>query len=163
MIILGVDPGLQNAGYSVASIISGKTSLIECGVLKLKPKDPLPKRVKEFHDFVKSLFTKYKIDHIALETPFIGRNAQTFLKLGYLRGILYLISEQENVTIFEFAPRQVKQAVTGNGGADKDQVQMMVKRLFPQVKDFKTNDVSDAVAVCLCGLWQSSNRLSYLK
>lgn len=163
MIILGVDPGLQNAGYSVASINSGKTSLIECGVLKLKPKDPLPKRVKEFNDFVKSLFKKYKIDHIALETPFIGRNAQTFLKLGYLRGILYLISEQENVTIFEFAPRQVKQAVTGHGGADKDQVQMMVKRLFPQVKDFKTNDVSDAVAVCLCGLWQSSNRLSYLK
>ena len=163
MIILGIDPGLQVAGFSLATLINGKTRLIESGILKLKPKDPLQKRVSKFHDFILAKIEQYKVTAIALETPFIGRNAQTFLKLGYLRGILYLLAEKNGIIIYEFTPSQVKQAVTGYGNAGKEQVQLMVKRLFPGVVDFATCDASDAVAVALCGLWQANSSFKNLR
>ena len=159
MIILGVDPGLQVAGFCVAAVVNGKTRLLVAGVLTLKPKDPLSKRVRLFHDFMYEKIKQYQITTIALETPFLGRNTQSFLKLGYLRGILYLLADQYQLTIYEFAPTQVKQAVTGYGSSSKEQVQLMIKRLFQSQIDFDSYDASDAVAVALCGLWQSQSSL----
>ena len=162
MIILGVDPGLQVAGYCLVAQIQGKTRLLEAGVLQLKPKDPLSKRVRVFHDFMEQKIKTHHVTAISLETPFLGRNSQSFLKLGYLRGILYLLADQYQLPIYEFAPTQVKQAVTGYGSSSKDQVQIMVKRLFQAQVDFAAYDASDAVAVALCGLWQSqtNNKLA---
>jgi len=93
------------------------------------------------------------VTHIALETPFLGRNAQNFLKLGYVRGILYLLASQEKLTLCEFAPTQVKQAVTGFGGAQKEQVSRVIHQLFPAIKAIDSLDVTDAIAVTLCGVW----------
>jgi crossover junction endodeoxyribonuclease RuvC len=161
MVILGVDPGLQVAGYCLAVQAQGKTRLIEAGVLSLKPKDALSKRVRLFHDFIEQKIKDYNVSAISLETPFLGRNSQSFLKLGYLRGIIYLLADKYQLTIYEFAPTQVKQAVTGYGSSSKDQVQIMIKRLFQAQIDFASYDASDAVAIALCGLWQSQSRVTF--
>jgi crossover junction endodeoxyribonuclease RuvC len=89
-----------------------------------------------------------------LETPFFGKNAQNFLKLGYLRGALYLLADKNRLKLHEFYPREVKQAVTGYGGASKDQVARVILQLFPRMKSPKKEDVTDALAVTLCGLWR---------
>ena len=90
---------------------------------------------------------------IAIETPFLGKNAQNFLKLGYLRGILLLLADQHSMVIHEFAPRQIKQAVTGYGGASKEQVARVVLQLFPRLQKPKKEDVTDALAIGLCAIW----------
>ena len=87
----------------------------------------------------------------------MGKNAQNFLKLGYLRGILYLLSDQYNLEIFEFAPCQVKSALTGFGGASKEQVARVILRLFPKITEPQKDDVTDALAVTLCGMWQQKS------
>ncbi len=87
----------------------------------------------------------------------MGKNAQTFLKLGYLRGILYLLTNQYDLTIYEFSPREVKVAVTGFGGASKEQVALMILSMFPKLNELgkiEKNDVTDALAVAICGVWQ---------
>jgi crossover junction endodeoxyribonuclease RuvC len=98
----------------------------------------------------------YKITDLALETPFLGKNIQTFLKLGYLRGILYLLSDMHALSIHEFSPRQIKVSVTGFGGATKEQVALMILAMFPALNalgKIEKNDVTDAMAVSICGLW----------
>lgn len=92
---------------------------------------------------------------LALETPFLGKNAQNFLKLGYLRGILYLLTDTHKIHLHEFSPREVKQAVTGFGGAQKDQVARMMYQLFPTLTVQKKDDVTDALAITLCAAWKS--------
>ena len=86
---------------------------------------------------------------------------QTFLKLGYLRGVLYLLANQNKLNIHEFSPRQVKISVTVYGGASKDQVAMMILRMFPKLNELgkiEKNDVTDAMAVSICGLWENRTR-----
>ena len=92
---------------------------------------------------------------VALETPFLGKNAQNFLKLGYLRGIIYLLVATYNLALQEFSPREVKMSVTGFGGADKEQVARIILRLFPALSVPDKADVTDALAVTLCCLWNN--------
>ena len=154
MILLGVDPGTQFSGYSVFRKESTILSLLDYGVLKLGAQKPLPERICKFHEEIASLMNKNKIDYLALETPFLGKNAQNFLKLGYLRGILYLLAQKHNIKITEFTPREVKQSVTGFGGASKEQVAFMIFRLIPTIESSVRNDVTDALAIGLCGVWK---------
>jgi len=122
----------------------------------------LSARTGQFYNLFKDKIAQHGITDIALETSFLGKNAQTFLKLGYLRGILYLLADQHRLTLAEFAPREIKAAVTGNGGASKEQVADMMLRLFPKLNEFGTiarNDVTDALAISLCGIWHQQNYL----
>lgn len=158
MVILGIDPGLRIAGFSVAQQQNNTTQIIACGYLQMKSSQSIAERVTIFHDFYLEKIKKYNITHIALETPFLGKNAQNFLKLGYLRGIINLLSHQHNITLLEFSPREIKQAVTGFGGAQKDQVARVLAQLFPYLKDHLVKeDVSDAVAIALSGLWRNKS------
>ena len=114
--------------------------------------------LREVHsniDYISEKIRIHGVTDLALETPFLGKNAQNFLKLGYLRGLLYLLSNKNNLVLHEFAPRQVKQAVTGFGGASKDQVSRVVMQLFSHAIKAQKYDVTDALAVTLCGLWQT--------
>jgi crossover junction endodeoxyribonuclease RuvC len=118
-------------------------------------------RVGEFFDLFKKKIELYNVTDIALETSFLGQNAQTFLKLGYLRGILYLLAAQNQLTLHEFAPREVKQSVTGIGSASKEQVALMVSRLFPNLNSLSQgvkSDVTDALAIGLCGVWAKQQK-----
>lgn len=154
MTLLGVDPGCRFAGFGIIKKEGGLVYLVDYGCLRMTPTKPLSERISQFHDFFYEKITTHNVTHLALETPFLGKNAQNFLKLGYLRGILYLLAHKNNLTIYEFSPREVKQAVTGFGGAQKDQVGRIIMQLFPRIQHIEREDVSDALAVTLCGLWK---------
>jgi crossover junction endodeoxyribonuclease RuvC len=161
-VVLGVDPGFHITGYAIMSKQAGRVLILDCGYLKMSSQHALSQRTGQFYAFFQEKVNQHNVTMIALETSFLGKNAQTFLKLGFLRGILYLLADQHKTILSEFAPREIKMAVTGFGGASKEQVAAMVMRLFPRLAEFgavERNDVSDALAVCLCGLWHQSNAL----
>lgn len=158
-VILGVDPGFSVTGYAIIKKESSKALLLDYGFLKMSSQKSLVERVGLFYDCFHTKIGVLGVTEIALETSFLGKNAQTFLKLGYLRGILYLLAAQNNLPVYEFAPREVKSTVTGYGAASKDQVAAMIFRLFPrlaQLGPIERQDVTDAMAVCLCGFWRQS-------
>ena len=157
MIILGIDPGFRYTGFGILKKEGRKAFLLDHGLLKLPPKKHLTIRTGLFHDFFQEKISRWTVTNLALETPFLGKNAQNFLKLGYLRGILYLLTDKHNLQLHEFAPREIKQTLTGFGGASKDQVARVVMQLFPRLDMPKRDDVTDALAITLCGLWQTKN------
>ncbi len=161
MIILGIDPGFSVTGFGVLKKQNGTVFLIDYGDLRMRPTKSLAERIHIFHDFFTEKINQWQVTDLALETPFLGKNAQNFLKLGYLRGILYLLSDCHSLALHEFAPREVKQAVTGYGGASKEQVARIILQLFPRMQMPKKLDVTDALAVTLCGLWRGKQPAMY--
>ena len=159
MILLGIDPGFSVTGFGILKKQTGAVLLIDYGDLRMPSSKSLATRVRLFHDFFTEKIKHWQITDLALETPFLGKNAQNFLKLGYLRGILYLLSDQYNLTLHEFSPREVKQSVTGFGGASKEQVARIILQLFPKMDMPDKLDVTDALAVTLCGLWRGRQTL----
>lgn len=159
MVILGIDPGFTNTGFGIITLENRKLIILDYGILNFKSSLELPQKIGIFHNFLSEKIEQYKITSIALETPFLGKNAQNFLKLGYLRGIMYLNADAHNLSISEFTPRQVKSAITGFGGAEKDQVARIISRFFPHIIISKF-DTTDAIAVALCGLWNSKFKRS---
>lgn len=156
-IVLGVDPGLGVSGFGIIKTERSASCLLDYGALTMSSADPLPMRIARFHDFFQDKVQGWRVNEIALETPFLGKNAQNFLKLGYLRGILYLLSHQHNCVLHEFSPRQVKLSLTGFGGAEKEQVARVVCRLFPTLVMPVKLDITDALAVTVCGTWKQNN------
>ena len=156
MIILGIDPGFSFTGFGILKKEGQKSYLLDCGYLKMSSTKSLSQRIGIFHRFFTEKITAHNVTIIALETPFLGKNAQNFLKLGYLRGIIYLLAETHQLALHEFAPREVKLSVTGFGGADKEQVARVILRLFPALVAPDKADVTDALAVTLCCLWRST-------
>lgn len=157
-VILGVDPGFSVTGYAILKKDAGKALLLDYGYLKMSSQKSLVERVGIFYNTFHEKIQQHGVTEIALETSFLGKNAQTFLKLGYLRGVLYLLAAQQALALREFAPREVKSTVTGYGAAGKDQVAAMVLRLFPRLGELgpiERQDVTDAMAICLCGFWQT--------
>lgn len=159
MIILGIDPGFHIAGYSIIKKEGNRILLLDSGYLKMSPTKHLSERISIFHNFFAEKIARWHITDLALEIPFLGKNAQNFLKLGYLRGILYLLSHNNNLIMHEFSPREIKQAITGFGGASKDQVARVILQLFPRLEKPEKEDVTDALAVTLCGLWKHRAQL----
>ena len=155
MVILGIDPGFGFTGYAILKKNDdGKVFLIDYGYIKLKAENSLSTRIGIFHKVFTDKINQFGITAISLETSFLGKNAQNFLKLGYLRGILYLLADTHNLKLLEFSPTEVKMTVTGFGGASKDQVSRAVLQLFPRLKCPDKHDVTDALAISLCGLWK---------
>lgn len=157
MIILGIDPGLRYAGYGIAKKEQTKTHLLDYGCLQLPQKQSIPIRLTQLHDFFLAKIIEHKVTDLALETAFLGKNAQNFMKLGYVRGVLYVLATQHNLTLHEFAPTEIKQAITGWGAAPKDQVARVILTLFPKMEAPKRDDVTDALAITLTGLWRSKS------
>jgi crossover junction endodeoxyribonuclease RuvC len=157
VVILGIDPGFSFTGFGILKQEQGKTYLLDYGYLKLPTGKTLPERIGIFYYFFHEKIIQWSVTELALETPFLGKNAQNFLKLGYLRGILYLLANNHALQLHEFSPREVKQAVTGFGGAQKDQVARVIVQLFPRLSFPEKADVTDALAVTLCGLWRNRN------
>ena len=155
MVILGIDPGFQFAGFCILKKDGPKTILLDAGYLKMQPTKAISVRIEQFYAFFKQKIITCHVNHIALETPFLGKNAQNFLKLGYLRGIIHLLAAQHTLTMHEFAPQQIKRAITGFGGASKEQVSRVILNLFVGLKQPEKYDVTDAIAVSVCGLWHT--------
>ena len=155
-VVLGVDPGTRVAGFSVVALRQGRPTLIDYGVLTMAGTLPLSQRVGMFHTFFDKKISEYSVGRISLETPFLGKNAQTFLKLGYMRGILHLLQDRYQIELCEFSPMEIKRSITGYGAADKEQVARLLLRLFPTLVMPDKLDITDAIAVGLCGAWAST-------
>jgi crossover junction endodeoxyribonuclease RuvC len=152
MIILGIDPSTVSSGFGVLEKDGRSVRLLAYGCLKVSSKKSLIERVGIFHDFFDEKINTHKIDRIAIETPFFGKSASTFGKLSYLRGIMYFLAYKYDIQLDEFTPTDVKAIVGGRGGASKEEVARMVRRLFPGLTGKVNNDITDALGVAYCAL-----------
>lgn len=150
MKLLAIDPGLSFTGYALFATEGPTLVLLDANVIKVKSTLSIPQKLKFLYDTITDLICDHEITDIAIETPFLGKNAATFTKLGYIRGIVYLLTEIHSTAIHEFAPQTVKKAVTGVGTADKDQVARVMRRFFPRLIDARRTDVTDAAAIGMC-------------
>jgi crossover junction endodeoxyribonuclease RuvC len=159
-IILGIDPGTVILGYGLISSAGKNLSLVTMGILRLqKYSDPLT-RLGKIYERIDSLITEFKPDEVAIEAPFYGKNVQSMLKLGRAQGVALAPAINRSLPVFEYAPRKVKQSITGNGNASKEQVAMMVQALLKFQETPEYLDATDGVAVALCHHYQSCRPVS---
>lgn len=153
MIVLGIDPGTANTGYGVVrgDGLHG-AALIECGVIRTRPRDPLAARLKEIFDGVTELIARHQPDALSVEDVFYAKNVRTTVVLGHARGVALLAGEQAGVVIHEIPPAEIKKAVVGNGAATKEQVQFMLTRLLRLKSVPQPSDAADGVAAALACL-----------
>jgi len=149
--VLGVDPGTSVTGYGVIETGngSGMGRLVECGVIRLGGRNPLPQRLHELHARVADLIARHHPNALALENAFYSKNVHTTLVLGHARGVILLAAEQAGLAIAQYPPATVKKTVTGAGGAPKAQVGSIVARLLRLSAAPKPADAADGVAVAL--------------
>lgn len=148
MKILGIDPGTKNCGYAVIEKIGRDLKLIEAGLIKIKT-TVLQEQIVEMTEGIDLIFKNHKIDEVSIEDMFYAFNPKTVIKLAQFRGAISLKILQNFGNFAEYTPLQVKQAVTGNGKATKEQVSFMVKRLLGIKKEIKPLDITDAIAIAL--------------
>ncbi|MDN5086513.1 crossover junction endodeoxyribonuclease RuvC [Aliarcobacter butzleri] len=148
MKILGIDPGTRNCGYAIVEKNGRDLKLIEAGLIKIKTKI-LQEQIVEMTEGLDLLFKNHKIDQVSIEDMFYAFNPKTVIKLAQFRGAISLKILQEFGNFSEYTPLQIKQAVTGNGKATKEQVAFMVKRLLNVKKEIKPLDITDAIAIAL--------------
>ncbi len=157
-IILGIDPGTNVMGYGVLGINKKHPTPITLGVLKLNKYDSHYLRLKHIHQRVSSLIDQYLPDEFAIEAPFFGKNVQSMLKLGRAQGVAMSAALLHDIPIAEYAPLKVKQVITGNGAASKEQVAELLRRILRLHKEDLPDflDATDALAVALCHYYESS-------
>ncbi len=158
-IILGIDPGTIVMGYGLIAVTGHDVTLLELGVLKPgKVKDGY-KKLQLIFNTVSGLITKYQPTDFAIEAPFFGKNVQSMLKLGRAQGVAIAAAMRHGLEVTEYSPKKVKQSITGNGNADKEQVMKMLKTLLNFKESPKQFDATDALAVALCHHFQSNSVL----
>lgn len=149
-IILGMDPGTSVMGYGVLLVKDNKLSIIQYGVIHLSRYTTHELKLKKIFERVIGIIEDFSPDEVALEAPFYGKNVQSMLKLGRAQGVAMAAALSKEIPITEYAPKKVKQSVTGNGNASKEQVAKMLKSILKFDKDPKLFDATDALAVALC-------------
>lgn len=159
-IILGIDPGTLMMGYSIVIVQNGTPSLIEMDILKLSAKKDNYERLEIIHKKVTEIITRFNPNCFAIEAPFFGKNVQSMLKLGRAQGVAIAAAINAGLEVCEYSPRKIKQSITGNGNADKEQVWQMLQRIL-SLKDKKIRylDASDALAVAVCHHFQDNKLL----
>ena len=162
-IILGLDPGTNIMGYGVITIQGSKIRLLQFGVIRLGKVDSHELRLKKIFDRVLSLIDDYHPDEVALEAPFFGKNVQSMLKLGRAQGVAMSAALFREIPIVEYAPKKVKQSVTGNGNASKEQVAKMLMTLLAIKELPKLLDATDALAVALCHHYNNGQEKTKVK
>lgn len=153
-IILGIDPGTAVMGYGLIKEMGPKIELISLGVVKMDGIDDHMLKLQRIFEKTVALIDNYKPDCLAIEAPFYGKNIQVMLKLGRAQGVAMAAALSRNVVITEYAPRKIKQSITGNGNAAKEQVAAMLQRLlnFKESPDFL--DATDGLAAAVCHSFQ---------
>ena len=154
-VILGVDPGTNIMGYGLILINGRSFKLMQYGVIHLSKYTNHELKLKKIFERVTSLIDQYNPDEMALEAPFFGKNVQSMLKLGRAQGVAMAAALAREVVITEYSPKKVKQSVTGNGNASKEQVAAMLKKLLNFEETPKLLDATDALAVAVCHHFQN--------
>lgn len=147
-LIVGIDPGSKVTGYGVITVAGSRQQYVASGCIKTSNKKSLPQRLEEIFSGVSQVLEEYPPDELAIERIFMGRSAESALKLGHARGVAMVAAANKGIPIFEYEARKIKQAVVGNGAASKDQVQVMVKTLL-ELQDNPQKDAADALAIAL--------------
>ncbi len=153
MLVLGIDPGTANTGYGVVrGGGAAAPSLVECGVIRTRARDPLPARLREIFEGIGELIERHKPDAVSVEDVFYAKNVRTTVVLGHARGVILLAAELRGLVVNEFAPAEIKKAVVGSGSATKEQVQFMLTRLLRLKSAPQPSDAADGVAAALACL-----------
>jgi len=158
--LLGIDPGLRFTGWGVIESDGNRLRHIADGVIATDNVDPVPIRLKTLHDALVELLRLHRPAEAAVEETYVNRNGTATLKLGYARGIALLAPALAGIPVAEYAAKTVKMAVVGTGGADKNQVAVMVRRLLPGAS-IRRADAADALAVAICHAHHRSSRLAW--
>jgi len=159
-VILGIDPGTLVMGYGLISIGKSNISLVEMGVLQLSKHKDHSQRLHYIFERVSALVQIHQPIAVALEAPFFGKNVQSMLKLGRAQGVAIAAAMAHGSPTIEYAPRKIKQSVTGNGNAGKEQVWKMLQRILQLQEKPQYFDATDALAVALCHHYQTSSPLA---
>jgi len=155
-IILGIDPGTTIMGYGLIEIRGKKLSMLALGSLQLSKYSNQPLKLKKIFERTLSLIDEYHPDELAIEAPFYGKNVQSVLKLGRAQGVAIAAALFRSIPVFEYQPRKVKKAITGNGAASKEQVAAMLSRILGCEIPMDSMDATDGLAVSLCHYLQKS-------
>jgi len=150
LIILGVDPGSKFTGYGLLEIESRKIVAAGCDVIKVDQKNGFSGRLLDVHLKLAEVIKEYKPTLAVVESIFYGKNIKSAFTLGHMRGTILLALAQANIATYEYSPREVKKAVTGNGNATKEQVRYMVCQILKLKNQPSSDDASDALAVAFC-------------
>ena len=155
-IILGIDPGTVVMGYGLLHIQGKKLSVLSMGVIKLDKMKDHPTRLKKIFDRTVEIIREYHPDEMAIEAPFFGKNVQSMLKLGRAQGVAIAAALSQNIPIAEYSPRKIKQSITGNGNASKEQVSGMLENLLSTKMNDIPLDATDGMAAAICHYFNSS-------
>ncbi|MCI9625199.1 MAG: crossover junction endodeoxyribonuclease RuvC [Clostridia bacterium] len=150
MVILGIDPGVAIVGYGVVDYTGNRFRTIDYGAITTPAKTKLTSRIKTIYEELRLLLYRHKPDVMAVEELFFNTNTTTAMAVAQARGVILLAGTNESIPIFEYTPLQIKQAVTGYGRADKQQMQQMTKTLLGLASVPKPDDTADALAVAIC-------------
>ncbi|HNX68701.1 MAG TPA: crossover junction endodeoxyribonuclease RuvC [Candidatus Omnitrophota bacterium] len=158
MRVLGIDPGTHRTGFGILETSGRDYKLVICGTIRAASKDPIAKRLLHVFESLQKNIQSYKPDVLALETLFFAKDIRAVERIGEARACAMLAASKEGIEVVEYAPTAVKQSVTGNGRASKEQVQFMVKRLL-NLKEAPALDASDALAIAMCHLHNAKRNI----
>ena len=155
MIILGIDPGLVQTGYGLIKINGEKKEVLDYGIISPDAKSNLSNRLQTIYNDIIEIIERFKPNTVAVEEVFYGKNVKSALLLGHARGVAMVSASKYNIPVFEYSAKKVKQAITGNGNAHKEQVKFMIMKDL-NLKNFNAPiDASDALAIAICHLYQT--------
>ncbi len=149
-IILGVDPGTSLMGYGIIKVTGKNTDMLNMGVIRLSKLETHSEKLERIFSRISGIIDEYKPEIMAIEAPFFGKNVQSMLKLGKAQGVAIAAALNAKISYQEYAPRRIKQSITGNGNASKEQVAAMLQSIF-KINDMPRDlDATDGLAVALC-------------
>jgi len=159
MRILGIDPGYAIMGYGLVDMNGSKYSLVGCGALTTEAGQAMPDRLKDIYGKLMEVIAEFEPDAAAVEELFFNTNAKTAIHVGEARGAAILACANSGLEVYEYTPLQIKQALSGYGRADKNQIQQIVKSILGLPEIPKPDDAADAVATAIC----HGNSAAYLR
>ena len=155
MTVLGIDTSLRSSGYGVLAVEGSRMRAVEYGAIRNAPKLPLSACLKAIHAKVAELIATHRPDVLAIESVIYGKNAGTMLVLGEARGAVITAAADADVPVYEYEPRRMKKAVCGNGLAEKEQIQRMIRTLLA-LPELPQNDAADALGLAICHVHSNS-------
>ncbi len=162
--IIGIDPGTNLLGFGVIDVVDGKPVFVDMGILDLRKEKDAYSKLRQIYETVGEVCRTYHGTEMALESPFYGKNAQVVLKLGRAQGAAMIAAMEQGISlVHEYAPREAKQAITGNGAASKEQVELMIRKTLGVELKAEHLDATDALAIALCHFYATSSPLAKVK
>lgn len=157
--LLGVDPGTNVMGYAVIEITGKKIAVLDMGVITMSKLKSQQEKLKKIFERIQVIIELYQPKEMAIEAPFFGKNVQAMLKLGRAQGVAIAAAMTKNVAVTEYAPRKIKQSITGNGNAAKEQVSALLGQILNISLKDQTLDATDALGAAVCHYYQSTSLL----